>query len=332
VRTAGMRAKEMLRQILAFSRQQPVERQPVLYAPLVKEVLSLLRGSLPKTIDIRQRINCDVGYVIADRTQMHQIIMNLCSNAEHAMRQTGGVLEIQVDTAEVDRMFAARHSPLQPGLHIRISIRDSGHGISAEVLERIFDPFFTTKDVGQGTGMGLAIVHGIVSGHGGAITVESTVGVGTTFTIYLPCMAAPTEFKAHDPETPVPHGKARILLVDDEAMLARVTESMLMRLGYEVEAVLSPSAAIIAFQATPDRFDLIITDQTMPQMTGVQLTAALRQLRPDIPVILCTGFSQTMDAEQAHALGINAFLMKPLSLRELGAAAHDVLAQQTKAA
>ncbi|MDH3599845.1 MAG: ATP-binding protein [Candidatus Tectomicrobia bacterium] len=332
VRTAGMRAKEMVRQILAFSRQQPMERQPVLYAPLVKEVLSLLRVSLPKTIDIHQHIDCDVGYVIADRTQMHQIIMNLCSNAEHAMRQTGGVLDIRVDTAELDQMFAARHSPLQPGPHLRLSIRDSGHGIPAEALEQIFDPFFTTKEVGQGTGMGLAIVHGIISGHGGAITVESTGGVGTTFTIYLPCISAPAELKAHDAEAPIPHGKARILLVDDEAMLTRVAESMLTRLGYEVEPVLSPSEAIIAFQAAPDCFDLIITDQTMPQMTGVQLTAVLRQLRPDIPVILCTGFSQTMDAEQAHALGINAFLMKPLGLRELGSATHDVLAQQAKAA
>jgi PAS domain S-box-containing protein len=332
VRTAGMRAKELVRQILAFSRQQPMERQPVPYGPLVKEVLSLLRVSLPKTIDIHQHIDCDAGHVIADRTQIHQIIMNLCSNAEHAMRQTGGVLEIRVDTAEVDGMFAAQHSPLQPGPHIRLSIRDSGYGIPAEVLERIFDPFFTTKDVGQGTGMGLAIVHGIVSSHGGAITVESTVGVGTVFTIYLPCIAAPAELKTHDVKTPVPHGKGRILLVDDEAMLTRVAESMLTRLGYEVESVLSPSEAIIAFQAEPDRFDLIITDQTMPKMTGVQLAAALRQLRPDIPVILCTGFSETMDAEQAYALGINAFLMKPLELRELGSVTHDVLAQQAKAA
>lgn len=332
VRTAGMRAKELVRQILAFSRQQPMERQPVPYGPLVEEVLSLLRVSLPKTIDIQQHIGCDTGYVIADRTQMHQIIMNLCSNAEHAMRQTGGVLEIRVDTAEVDGMFAARHSPLQPGPHIRLIIRDSGRGIPAEMLERIFDPFFTTKEIGQGTGMGLAIVHGIVSSHGGAITVESTMGVGTTFTIYLPCIAAPAELKAHDVETPVPNGKGRILLVDDEAMLTRVAESMLTRLGYEVESVLSPSEAIIAFQAAPDRFDLIITDQTMPQMTGVQLAAALRQLRPDIPVILCTGFSETVDAEQAHALGINAFLMKPLELRELGSATHEVLAQQAKAA
>ena len=349
VRTAGMRAKELVlriangssvdsaecaklaalkpptdfcrgvrvRQILAFSRQQPMERQPVPYGPLVKEVLHLLRVSLPKTIDIHQYIDCEAGYVIADRTQMHQIIMNLCSNAEHAMRQTSGELEIRVDTAEVEGMFAAQHSPLQPGPHIRLSIRDSGYGVPAEVLERIFDPFFTTKDVGQGTGMGLAIVHDIVSSQGGVITVESTLGVGAAFTLYLSCITAPAEFKTHGAETPVPYGKGRIPLVDDEAMLTRVAESMLTRLGYEVESVLNPSEAIITFQAALDHFDLIITDQTMLQMTNVQLAAALRQLRPDIPVILCTGFSETMDAGQAYALVLRTAIIDRVGYRGL---------------
>jgi PAS domain S-box-containing protein len=329
VLTASVRAKDLVQQIMTFSRQSNTERKPVRLAVLVKETLKLLRASLPTTIDIRYDIPDETGMVFVDPTQIHQIIMNLCTNAEQAMRETGGILEVGLEAVEVSDTFAASHTAMQPGPHIYLTVRDTGHGMEPEVLERIFEPFFTTKEVGVGTGMGLSVVHGIVMNHGGAITVESTVGEGTTFEIYLPRIDEPPE-KHTSSEEPLPHGQGCMLFVDDEEPLARLGQAMLERLGYEVVVRTNSIEALEAFRADPHRFDLVITDQTMPNMAGEMLTKELRRIRPGIPIILCTGFSHVMDAEKAAALGIDAFCIKPLVARDLAVTIQQVLTKRSE--
>ncbi len=326
VLTAGKRAKDLVRQILTFSRKSDHKRIPVPLPSLVHATLTLLRASLPTTIAIQQHIAPEAGAVLADPTQIHQILLNLCTNAEHAMREMGGILAIGLDHVEVDDAFAVSRPELQVGPHVRLTVRDTGHGMPPEVVERIFDPFFTTKGIGEGTGMGLAIVHGIVTSHGGAITVESRPGHGTTFAVYLPRITAAAESEVY-PEMSLPHGTGCILFVDDEETLARLGQGMLQRLGYDVVARTSSTKALEAFRAMPERFDLVITDQTMPHMTGEMLVKELQRIRPDIPIILCTGFSHVMHAEKAQALGIEAFLMKPVIARDLAVTIQQVLAQ-----
>ena len=324
---AGQRAKTLVQQILTFSRRTEQAHTPVQLPPLVEEALALLRASLPSTIEIRQDIDPKVGAVLADPTQLHQVIINLCANAEYAMRQTGGVLAVRLEAVEVDTALAVQYPTLHLGPHVRLTVRDTGQGMPPNVVERIYDPFFTTKAAGEGTGIGLSVVHGIVVKHGGAITVESRVGDGTTFMIYLPCI--PWDMAGEiQAEESLPHGQGRLLLVDDEPMLVRLGYSVLTQLGYDVTAYTSSVSALAAFQAAPHHFDLVITDYTMPQMTGDALTRALRRLRPDIPIILETGFSHTIDAEQAAALGIDAFLLKPWTVRELARTIAQVLAQR----
>lgn len=326
VLTAGNRAKDLVQQILTFSRRHEHERKPIHLHLIVNEALKLLRASLPATIDIQSYIRKDIGHVLADPTQIHQVLMNLCTNAGHAMQDTGGLLEIRLDPVNIDinHVLTTHHPSLQPGSHIRLKVHDTGHGMSSEVLERIFEPFFTTKEIGQGTGMGLAVVHGIITSHNGTITVQSAPGQGTTVNIYLPCIkeiAASIE----PSQEPIPHGKECILFVDDEVALTRLGQAMLERLGYNVVTRASSIEALAAFRASPQRFDLVITDQTMPQMTGEQLTQDLRQIRPDIPIILCTGFSHAMNADKAQTLGIDGFLMKPLLIDDLGRKIRHVL-------
>jgi PAS domain S-box-containing protein len=328
VQAAGQRARDLVRQILAFSRQSDAERQPVLLRTIVQEALTLLRASLPTTIEIRSSIATDVSPVLANPTQIHQILMNLCVNAEHAMHDTGGLLEVRLDSVLVEADFATVHPPLQPGVHARLTIRDTGRGMPPDVVVRIFEPFYTTKDVGQGTGMGLSVVHGIVISHGGAITVASTPGQGTTFEVYLPRHTEPAD---HHPasEEPLPGGQARLLFVDDEVTLSRLGQELLTQLGYDVVACTSSLEALAIFRATPHRFDLVITDQTMPYLTGDALARELRHLRSDIPIILCTGFSQAMMAEKIQAQGIDLLLMKPFIPRDLGLAVQKVLAARS---
>ena len=326
---AGRRAKDLVQQILAFSRQSEQEQEPLSVSLVVQDILALLRASLPSTIEIRHHLTEEGGTVRANRTQLYQVVMNLCANAEQAMRETGGVLELGADQIEVDAAFAAQHPDLQPGPHVRLRIHDTGPGMTPDVVERIFEPFFTTKDVGEGTGMGLAIVHGIVTSHGGAITVDSTPGEGTTFAVYLPRStdAAVTDALDH-PAEDLPQGHGRLLFVDDEEMLVRMGQSMFTRLGYEVVACTSSVEALDAFRAEPAQFDLVITDQTMPRMTGEELAWELRHLRPDIPIVLCTGYSHLMNAEKARDLGIDAFCMKPLVARDLAVTVQRVLQQR----
>ncbi len=305
VMTASRRAKELVRQILTFSRKDDQARQPLQLHAVLREAMKLLRASLPATIHIRQDISEQTGTILADPTQMQQVLMNLCLNAAYAMQHHGGLLEVCLDTVEIDA---------EP--YVRLIVKDNGEGIDEEDLERIFEPFFTTKTASEGTGMGLAVVHGIVTSHGGTITVDSRPGQGAKFEVCLPRLDQ-IELSETEPPVPLPKGKEHILFVDDEAPLARLAERTLTRLGYTVVTTTSSLEALETFRKSPAAFDLVITDQTMPHMTGDTLARELRRIRADIPIVLCTGYSHVIDADEAAAQGINAFLHKPLLAQDL---------------
>lgn len=331
VLTAGRRAKDLVHQILTFCHQQQPKRQLMQLQVLVKEALKLLRASLPATIDIQAHIDTHARPIIADPTQMHQVLVNLCTNAEHAMRAHGGTLTVSLHTVELEAPPKPDSATLRPGPYLQLTIQDTGHGIDPTVQEHIFEPFFTTKEAGEGTGMGLAMVHSIVVSHGGTITVDSTPGHGATFTVYLPC-SQQTVCPVSQRDDHIPEGHhERILFVDDEIVLTHLGKAILERLGYETVVRSSSREALETFRATPHQFDLVITDQTMPHMTGETLVRELRRIRPDIPIILCTGFSHTMTSEKARTLGIDALLHKPLGSRDLGLAIHHVLTRRVAA-
>lgn len=323
---ASNRATELVRQILAFSRQSTQELMPVKINHLVKEALNLFRASLPSTIEIHQDITTDDCMVMADATQIHQVLMNLCTNAHYAMRGEEGILRIALTSVELKDDAMTPYPDLQPGAHIKISVSDNGHGIEQQIMERIFDPYFTTKDVGVGTGMGLAVVHGIVKSHGGTITVSSTPGTGTTFKILLPRTNHEFESKM-ETEEPLPLGKERILFVDDEEILVDLGKEMLEHLGYQLTGCYSSLEALETFQTQPNDFDLVITDMTMPQMTGDQLVTEIQNIRSGVPTILCTGLIDKRTEENATARGISAFLTKPYATRDLANTVRQVLDQ-----
>jgi len=318
------RAKDLVSQILTFGRKSGLERKPVQISLIVKEALKLLRASLPTTIEIRQHIDDNTGVADADPTQIHQVLMNLCTNASHAMMEKGGVLEVVLTSVDFSDQEIDSDQDLEPGPYLMLTIRDTGHGMNRETLERIFDPYFTTKEKGVGTGLGLATTHGIVKSHGGAITVESEPGIGSSFNIYLPVIEReiiPEEDKAK----PLPTGHERILLIDDEQVLLEIGKQMIERLGYKVITRASSIEALELFRTKPDQFDLVITDMTMPQMTGDKLAGKLMMIRPDIPVILCTGYSEGMTEEKARRMGIREFAMKPLVIQQLANIIRKVL-------
>ena len=327
VQQAGQRAAALVQQILTFSRRTEPERTPMQLQPLMQDTLQFLRATLPTTIAFHQDLDPRAGLVLADASQIHQVLLHLCTNAAHAMRETGGALHVRLEAIRLPTADTAAPSSLGAGPYVRLTVEDTGHGMLPAIQERIFEPFFTTKGPGEGTGMGLAVVHGIIASHGGAMTVESAPSHGTTVRVYLPESAALPVARAC-PEAPVLHGRARILFVDDEAALADLGHALLTVLGYEVVAVTSSREALAVFQAAPARFDLVITDYTMPQLTGEALAHALRGIRPTVPIILCTGFSETMTAEKAQALGIDAFCLKPVVLQELGQTIRRVLRQR----
>jgi signal transduction histidine kinase/ActR/RegA family two-component response regulator len=327
VLSASARTQDVIHQILAFSRQTGVERKPTLPHEPVEKALRLLRATLPSTVALEQHLARDIGTVLADATQLEQIVMNLCVNADQAMRDSGGTLEVCLDAVEIHHAMTNAPAELSPGPYIRLTVRDNGPGIDPAIVDRIFEPFFTTKEIGEGTGMGLAVVHGIVKSYDGAITVASTPGHGTLFTIFLPRL---NERSGSDPDhremlPQMIQGRERILVVDDEDTLILLFRGMLLHLGYQVQIFTSSRIALSAFRMSPQDFDLVITDQTMPGMTGEHLIDELRQIRPDIPVILTTGFSHVVDAVKAQELGIDAFLPKPLSLQTLGHTIRQVL-------
>jgi signal transduction histidine kinase/CheY-like chemotaxis protein len=327
VLTAGQRAKELVQQMLAFSRHHAPQRQPLRLHLLLHETLQLLRAALPSTIDIRAFLNTTSGTVFANPAQLQQVLMNLASNADYAMRTTGGVLEVHLDEVDLTPHDAVASPPLPSGPYLRLTIQDTGAGMTPEVMARIFEPFFTTKGPGEGTGLGLAVVYGIIGRHGGTITVASTPGQGTTFTIYLPQVAEAPPVRDRLAE-PLPTGTERLLFVDDEEALGTCARETLVPLGYDVTVCTSSLEALAAFRATPLGFDLVITDQTMPAMTGETLVRELRRIRPDIPLILCTGYSPLIDAERAAVLGIEAFLLKPVESATLAHTIRQVLTRR----
>jgi PAS domain S-box-containing protein len=322
---AADRAKELVQQILAFSRKTDSVRKAVQFHDILHEAVKLLRASIPTTIDIRQVITPGNDTLLADPTQLHQIIMNLCTNAAQAMQESGGVLELRLFPFTLDEEDTAGYTDLPPGPYVQLTVRDTGPGIPRENLTRIFDPFFTTKEVGKGTGMGLAVVHGIVKSHGGEIKVYSEPGSGTAFHIVLPCREQEPALETVADTIPIPRGTERILLIDDEEMLLNIGKSMLESLDYQVTPVPGSVEALSLFRNHPDEFDLIMTDQTMPAMTGDRLARECLQIRPDIPVILCSGYSEQISEKKALHMGIRAYLLKPFSRRILAETIRKVL-------
>ncbi|MDR4460469.1 MAG: response regulator [Nitrospirales bacterium] len=315
VLTAGHRAKHLVLQILTFSRQAGQGKKPTPLHMVVREALKLLRSTIPTTIEIRQSLKTEAT-ILADPTQMHQIIINLCTNAEFAMRESGGILNVALEDVDVTEELTEAISGLHIGPHVRLTVEDTGLGMTSEVLERLFDPFFTTKPIGEGSGMGMAVVHGIITSHKGAIVVDSIVNKGTKIDVYLPTVPTQVVEPLYD-QTAIPTGKESVLFVDDEETIVRLGKELLTQLGYTVEVYTSSIEALRTFSQDPHRFDLVITDQTMPGMTGEALSRELLRIRPDLPIILCTGFSHVISAERAKALGIQGYLMKPLAIRDL---------------
>ena len=320
---ASHRAKELVKQILAFSRQTETHKIPLRPAAPVKESIKLLRSTLPTTIEIQQDIT-ETDPILADPTQIHQIMMNLCTNAYHAMEETGGTLSVSLKNKTLSRQDLIGVPNLQPGDFVQLSIRDTGSGISPNILERIFDPYFTTKEIGKGTGMGLATVHGIVKDSGGFVTCHSECGEGAVFEVNLPALQDRIAPEPQEVEA-VPVGVERILFVDDEEILVNMGQAMLERLGYRVTVQMSGTEALNIFQNQPDAFDLVITDQTMSGMTGFDLARRMLQIRPGLPIILCTGYSNQISEDKVKSYGIKGFAMKPLAKKDIAVLVRRIL-------
>jgi PAS domain S-box-containing protein len=323
---ASNRAKDLVKQILAFSHHAEQERRPTRIAFIVEEALKMLRASLPSTIEMREDI-ASKSMVLADATQIHQVLINLCTNAAHALEEKGGVIGVSLLDVDLDADFVAQYPDILPGPYLKLTVSDTGHGMNAEIIERIFDPYFTTKSPGKGTGLGLSAVHGIVKSHGGIITIYSEPGKGSTFRIFLPRIESPTNSVIPSPtlSKTIPAGTECILFVDDEEELCRSWQKTLENLGYEVVTRTSSIEALEVFRAQPGRFDLVITDLTMPRMTGVDLARELLRIQRDIRVILCTGFSRIITQEMAKDMGIRELVMKPLLTNELAVTIRRVL-------
>jgi PAS domain S-box-containing protein len=322
---AGKRATKLVNQILTFSRQSESEIKPIYLGRMVKETLKFIRATLPATIEIREEIITESGPALADPTQVHQVLMNLCTNAAHSMQPRGGVLEVRLTEVELPSGDIDRpaDSKLQP--YVELCIIDTGHGMTAETLERIFDPFFTTKPVGEGTGLGLSVVHGIVKKHNGLISVKSEPGKGSVFRIYFPRIDTRLLSVEDKQNVEFSKGAERILLVDDEQLLVDTLKEMLKDLGYSVTATNRSLDAHKMFRADPKSFDLVMTDLTMPDMTGIDLAREINRIDPDMPIILCTGFSELIQPDQARAAGIREILFKPVIRSQLSVAVRKVL-------
>jgi len=312
VEKACSRGADLVQQILSFSRQDEHRPRPLDIMPITKELSKFLRSSIPTTIEIRQNISTQSATIMADPSQMHQTLINLCTNAVDAMGDKPGVLEISMTDVELDQDDTALHHDMTPGNYIRLSVKDTGMGMEPKVMERIFDPFFTTKDTGEGRGMGLAVIHGIVKNCEGSIEVFSEPGKGTTFHLFFPKIEKGTK-SASGSLTPSVEGKKRILFVDDDKEIANTGKEMLEGYGYQVESKTCPEEALEIFRDRPDKFDLVIADMIMPKMTGEELAAEFVRIRPGIPIILCTGYDEGIFKERVRKNGIKAVIMKPVA-------------------
>jgi len=320
---AGIRAKDLVTQILAIARQSDDQLKPIQVDIIIKEVLKFIRSSIPTTIEIKQNLTSESS-IMGSPSQIHQIIMNLCANAAHAMGNDGGILEITLKDITIDKNTNKIRPKLKFENYIELKISDTGVGIKPHIIEKIFEPYFTTKKIGEGTGMGLALAYGIVEKYGGEMIVESTLGEGTVFTMYLPITkeeSAPLAYKSSE----APIGQERIMFVDDEAPIVKIMSRMLGQLGYFVTTKTSSVEALEAFRAKPNDFDLVISDMTMPQMTGDLLIKKIREIRPDIPVILCTGYSKKLTDGKALEIDIQAFIKKPIIKDYLAKTVRNVL-------
>jgi CheY-like chemotaxis protein len=312
---SAVRARELVKQILVFSRKTEHERNPLSLSPIIKETIQLLRASIPTMIDIKVSLTTTSDMVLASPVEVQQIIMNLATNASLAMQEKGGTLGVSLSDVGSE-----------PGM-IQLVVSDTGTGMTPDVIKRVFDPFFTTREVGKGTGMGLAVVYGIAKDLGGRITVESVPGKGSTFRVFLPVVRTVTDI-ASEKATDIPKGKERILFVDDEEILVEWAQITLERLGYTITVTTDGSEALTIFSNDPMAFDLVITDHAMPHLAGHQLAEKLLAIRNDIPIILCTGYSETVSPEKAREAGIREFLLKPLTKQELAFAVRRVLDRQ----
>ena len=327
IKRAGNRARDLVAQILAFSRQSTNQRRNIFIAPIIKEACRLLRASIPTTIGIRLSVAEEIGMIYADPTQIQQVLMNLCSNAAQALGNKAGTIEItlrEIESGEAERI---RYHNLEPGRYVVLSVKDTGTGMSPEMLERIFDPFYTTRDVGEGSGMGLAVLHGIILSHDGVVDVQSEVDKGTVFTIFFPRVIVEGEGE-EDQTTALPRGTGTILFVDDEEDIVKMRTGMLSYLGYRVLPATGPEQALSYFTRNEEQIDLVITDHTMPRMTGVQLAAEISAMRPGLPIFLCSGYSEAVTPEESERAGIRRFLAKPVDMRMLATAIRDFLPHQ----
>ncbi len=323
---AGLRARDLVKQILSFSRQHEQERKPVKIIDLLNETMGLIRASLPSTIEIKKSIPPQLPEIYADPTQLHQVIMNLCSNAAQAMRQSGGFLTLSVEHINLDEQEASNHAELESGDYLKLEVPDTGCGMPPDVVDKIFEPFYTTKDEGEGTGMGLSMVHGIIKKHEGFISLNSEPGQGSTFTIFLPVREAHEhDQKTEELDAPLPRGNERILFVDDEEAITEFGKQSLARLGYQVIGLNSSQEALRLLESPPQRFDLLVTDMTMLRLTGLELAKQIHKIAPDLPIILCSGQSQLISSEEWKPAGIKRLLDKPMTMRRLAITVREVL-------
>ena len=323
---AGIRAKDLVNQILTFSRQHDHELKYLDVVDIIKEAINFLRASLPTTIDISHDIRVESGVVLGDSSQIHQVLMNLGTNAGYAMRERGGLLQVELHEVNLDRTDVTRYPGIEAGTYLKLTVRDKGHGIEKKIMDRIFDPFFTTKGPCEGTGMGLSVVHGIIKNHNGAVSVDSETGKGTAFHVLLPKIDGEVSTDEKQPAQQMKE-KVRILLVDDEKSLLYLGQQQLEHMGHEVVTRISSVEALEVFRAQPNGFDIVITDLTMPNMTGLELSNELMGIRDDIPILLCTGFSEAINQEKAEEVGIREILMKPVMMSALEEAIQRIRVQ-----
>lgn len=327
VRKSGIRGRDLVSQILTFSRKTAENLKPLSLTPIIEETCRMLRAMLPAAIRIETHLESESDEIYGDASQIQQVLMNLSTNAAHAMRNDGGIIGITLSNTSLDRDNPVLQSDMQPGRYVVLSVRDTGTGMDEDVRIRVFEPFFSTKPVGEGTGMGLSMVYGIVKSHKGAITVWSEPGKGSVFTVFFPRTGEDQEL-VEEAASRLPGGKERILFVDDEELLVEVTQSILEELGYQVRATTDSRDALKSFSQDPHGFDLVITDHLMPDMTGADLAREIMRIRSDIPVILCTGWTNAISEEEVKAMGVRELVIKPLTRRETAETVRRVLGEK----